>query len=222
MEKEEFLKLLPKLIREDNEVKGAILTALSGVVATKEDVTRIIEHSDKRFEAVQDQMDKRFDAMQDQMDKRFEAIITQMNKGFEDARQDREKLHVQIATVSSRGGEEFQDTVLNLLKDKLIQESIPISDIKRETIVDREGNIFYKDYNTDIDLLIKNEQIILIEIKFKADNRDVYVLIKKGDLYNLLNEKKYDQLMLVCLEINKTNFEQAIKQGIKVITGKII
>jgi len=42
MEKEEFLKLLPKLIVEDNEVKGAIVTALSGVMATKSDIERII------------------------------------------------------------------------------------------------------------------------------------------------------------------------------------
>ena len=49
MEKEEFLKLLPKLIREDDEVKGAIITALSGVVATKDDIAKIIKHSDRRF-----------------------------------------------------------------------------------------------------------------------------------------------------------------------------
>jgi len=34
------LKLLPKLIREDDEIKGAIITALSGVVATKEDIKK--------------------------------------------------------------------------------------------------------------------------------------------------------------------------------------
>ena len=70
MEKEEFLKILPKLIQEDNQVKGAIITALSGIVATKEDIKQVIEEFDKRFEA----MDKRFEAMQIQMDKRFERV----------------------------------------------------------------------------------------------------------------------------------------------------
>ena len=81
MEKDEFLKLLPKLIREDDEIKGAIITALSGVVSTKDDIARIIEHSDRRFEAMQEQMDKRFEAM----DRRFVTLIEQMNKGFEEA-----------------------------------------------------------------------------------------------------------------------------------------
>ncbi len=60
MDKEEFLKLLPKLIREDDEVKGAIITALSGVVATREDIKDLIQRMDKRFEAMQKQMDERF------------------------------------------------------------------------------------------------------------------------------------------------------------------
>ncbi len=61
MEKEEFLRLLPRLIREDDEVKGAIVSALSSVMATKNDIEKVIEHSDKRFEAMQKQMDDRFE-----------------------------------------------------------------------------------------------------------------------------------------------------------------
>ena len=90
MEKEDFLHLLPKLIREDDEVKGAIITALSSIMATKIDIEKIIEHSDKRFEAMQkdmdkhfEAMDKRFEAMQKDMDKRFEAMQKDMDKRFE-------------------------------------------------------------------------------------------------------------------------------------------
>lgn len=72
MEKEDFLKLLPKLIVEDNEVKGAIITALSGVMATKHDIERIIEHSDKRFEKI----DKRFEKMDERIEKLQEILIS--------------------------------------------------------------------------------------------------------------------------------------------------
>ncbi|TFF95063.1 MAG: hypothetical protein EU544_03550 [Promethearchaeota archaeon] len=83
MEKEEFLRLLPKLIREDDEVKGAIITALSGVVATKDDIQRVIEHSDKRFEALQQETDKRFKAFQEELDKRFEIVDERISKNQE-------------------------------------------------------------------------------------------------------------------------------------------
>ncbi|KKL09765.1 hypothetical protein LCGC14_2562610, partial [marine sediment metagenome] len=74
-----FLKLLPKLIVEDNEVKGAIITALSGVMATKHDIERIIEHSDKRFEKIDkrfEKMDKRFEKMDERIVKLQEILIS--------------------------------------------------------------------------------------------------------------------------------------------------
>ncbi len=77
---DELLKILPKLIRENDTIKGAILSALSGIVATHEDIQELITQMDKRFEA-QDRhfeaIDKRFEAQDrrfEAIDKRFEAI----------------------------------------------------------------------------------------------------------------------------------------------------
>lgn len=72
MEKEDFLKLLPKLIVEDNEVKGAIITALSGIMATKHDIERVIEHSDKRFEKI----DEKFEKIDERIEKVQEILIS--------------------------------------------------------------------------------------------------------------------------------------------------
>jgi len=97
IDKNELLKLLPKLIREDDEIKGAIITALSGVVTTKEDIERIIENSNRRFEA----MDKRFEAM----DKRFET----MDKRFADARNHREEIERSMIVIRETIGEMLQN-----------------------------------------------------------------------------------------------------------------
>jgi hypothetical protein len=293
---DELLKILPKLIRENDTVKGAIISALSGVVATHEDIvelTRTIdkkfESMDKRFEAIQQQMDKRFESMDkrfESMDKRFEAIqqqmerrtelvdkrfeaiqqqmerrtelvderfeamqqqmerrtelvderfeamqkqmndrfqdvITQMNRGFEEARKDREKLEVTILSISSRSGKKLEDLILNLLSDKLIQENIDRSNISREKLVDLNGNIFLEDYRTDIDVVVQDGKTLLMEVKSTADNRDIFHLLKKGELFQQQFDKEYDGLILACLEINRTNFELAIKHGINVIAGEI-
>jgi hypothetical protein len=271
---DELLKILPKLIRENDTVKGAIISALSGVVATHEDIvelTRTIdkkfESMDKRFEAIQQQMDKRFESMdkrfesmdkrfesmdkrfeaiqqqmerrtklvdkrfesmdkrfeaiQQQMDNRFQDVITQMNRGFEEARKDREKLEVTILSISSRSGKKLEDLILNLLSDKLIQENIDRSNISREKLVDLNGNIFLQDYRTDIDVVVQDGKTLLMEVKSTADNRDIFHLLKKGELFKQQFDKEYDGLILACLEINRTNFELAIKHGINVIAGEV-
>jgi uncharacterized membrane-anchored protein YhcB (DUF1043 family) len=76
---DELLKILPQLIRENDAVKGAIITALSGVVATHEDIRAVIEEMDRRFETMQADMGQHFEAV----DRRFEVMQADMGQHFE-------------------------------------------------------------------------------------------------------------------------------------------
>ena len=195
IDKNELLKLLPKLIREDDEIKGAIITALSGVVATKDDIARMIDHSNRRFEAVDkrfEAMDKRFEELIKQMNerteivgKRFEDLINEMNTGFENAREDRRigflkieksitEIKAAVGSIGDRSGKALEDTIIELLNDKLIQENIQASKIHKEIISDKEGIVFTKHYSSDIDVLIEDGKIILIDIKYHTDNNKIF------------------------------------------------
>jgi hypothetical protein len=108
---DELLKILPKLIRENDTVKGAIISALSGVVATHEDIVELNKAMDKRFEAMQktmdqrfEAMDKRFEAMQKTMDERFEAMQKTMDKRFEAMDKRFETIEVDISELKNMVG----------------------------------------------------------------------------------------------------------------------
>lgn len=195
MEKEEFLKLLPKLIREDDEVKGAIITALSGVVATKDDIAKIIEHSDRRFE----------EATNERKDLRLKIS----------------EVSVAIGSLGDRSGKVLEDTIIEILNDELIKENIPASRIQKELMVDKEGIVFPKDFSTDIDVLIEDHKTILIEVKYRIDNYDIFTFLKLAELYER-TRKAFDQLLILTLEIKRLHLNYANKQGIKVISGKVI
>ncbi len=79
IDKDELRKILPQLIREDDAIRGAIIAALSGVIATRDDIKDLIGEMDKRF----GEMDKRFEAMQKQMDQRFTTLQEHIDKRFE-------------------------------------------------------------------------------------------------------------------------------------------
>ncbi|GAG22003.1 unnamed protein product [marine sediment metagenome] len=209
MEKEEFLKLLPKLIREDDEVKGAILTALSGVVATKEDIAKIIEHSDKRFEV----MNKRFEAM----DKRFEEATYERKEISKKV----SEISVAIGSLGDRSGKILEDTIIEILNDELIKENIPVSKIQKELMVDEEGIVFTKNFSNDIDVLIEDGKTILIEVKYRIDNYEIFSFLKVAELY-VHTRKPFDQLLIITLEIKRLHLNYANQQGIKVIAGKVI
>jgi len=276
MEKEDFLKLLPKLILEDNEVKGAIITTLSGVVATKDDIKQLIEHSnkrfealqeqmdkrfeqmdkrfeqmdkrfeaiqeqmdkrfeaiqeqmdkrfeqmDKRFEAIQEQMDKRFEAMQEQMDKRFEAMQEQMDKRFEAQNKDIKYIKAAVGSLGRRSGKALENTILELLNDKLIKENINTSEITREYLYDKEGIVFWRGYESGIDIIMQNGKIILIEIKYHATKNKIEKFVRNSKLYAHQFNKSFDELVMICLEVKSSVLRVAKQFGVKIISGSII
>ena len=209
MEKEEFLRLLPKLILEDNDVKGAIITALSGVVTTKDDIARIIEHSDRRFEDI----NKRFEVMQQQMDKRFEALQIQIDTSYKELRSE-------IRSFGSRSGKSLEASVLKLLQEQHKLSGLEITKIERRDLIDADGLVFVKGYATDVDVLMEDGKIILIDIKFKADNRDLHHFFDVARLFEKLY-KKPDELWVLSLEITPKTLAIATKYPFKMIYGKI-
>jgi len=209
IDKNELLKQLPRLIREDDEIKGAIISALSGVVTTKDDIKSVIELLDKRFEA----MDKRFEALQKQINERFEAVQIQINTDYKELRS-------AIDNLGGRVGRGAETMVLKLLKQYNKIKDVEISQLEQKELIDEGGIIFTKGYRTDVDILMDNGKTILIEIKFKADNRDIYHFVQVGKLYEHLYTKP-DELWLLTFEISPKNFEVAAQFPVKLIYGRI-
>ncbi len=245
----DLIKIIEKTVEQkiEKQIETVQIAVLRKEFLTREEFLEAMNRMDKRFESMQKQMNERFESMQKQMnerfeaadkrfesmqkqmnerfeaaDKRFEALINEVTKGFEEARKDRMELRAFLSTVSSSRGIQLEKAVLELLKDKLIQEAIPVSAIKKEYLYDKEGTLFYENYSTDIDVVIQDGKTVLIEVKSGADNRDVNDLLKKASLFKVQFNKNYDLLMLFCLEINQRNLEDAIRQGIRVIAGQII
>ena len=115
----------------------------------------------------------------------------------------------------------MEDTIIEILNDELIRENIQASRIHKELMVDEEGIVFPKNFSTDIDVLIENDKTILIEVKYRIDNYDIFTFLKLAELYER-TRKAFDQLLIITLEIKRLHLNYANKQGLKVIAGKVI
>jgi hypothetical protein len=253
---DQLIKILPQLIRENDTVKGAIISALSGVVATKDDIKELIQAMDKRFEAMDkrfeamekrfEAMDKRFEANQQETNKRFEAMdkrfeanqqetnkrFEAMEKRFEANQQETNKrfesvehgileLKAAVGSLGLRSGINLQDVILKLMQNQLAQYQIPYTSIQREFIQDTKGDFFFPGFSTDIDIVVKNEEVDLFEIKYQANNYDIFHFWKVAQLYESLHHRKPANLFLVVLEISKENVAQMQTLPITIIAGKI-
>jgi hypothetical protein len=145
------------------------------------------------------------------MDKRFEGLVEAMDRGFM-------TLKVAIDSIGQRSGIRLEKTILKLLQKTLENRDIDINKIEWIEMIDENGQVFSKNYRTDIDVLIKNGFHFLIEVKYKADNRDVLHFLKVSELYT----KKYqrpNKLLLISLEIDPRTQVYAENENIEVITG---
>ncbi len=236
-EEKHIMRILPFLLKKDNQFRTELYSVLMETFATKEDLARILEEirisreeankrfeaMDKRFEAMQEQMDKRFDAMQKQMDKRFEAMQEQMDKRFEavDRRFEEQtkalnRLGMSIRTIGSRWGIETEVTIRNTLRELLLK-NLKVAGIDEYKIKDKEGRIGAPNADIQIDCVIRNGKHLLIEIKSSADEAHVDRFYKIGELY-AEKEGITPELLFVAV-IMKEKGEIRCKQlGIQLIT----
>ncbi|MHA1672418.1 MAG: hypothetical protein ACTSYI_02215 [Promethearchaeota archaeon] len=161
-----LIKILPKLIRENDQVKGAILTALTGVVATRDDIKDLIKEMDKRFET----MDKRFETMHKEMDKRFEA----MDKRFEIMQKEMNSqfTHVfqRLDEISIGADVSFELFCKNMIKFLLKAENIELPYIESgRHFQDLDRSVFQDTTDIEIDLFCPNPPVIG-EVTYKLTN----------------------------------------------------
>src|SRR5271157_1828106 len=114
---DKLVEILPTLIRENDTIKGAIITALTGVVATHDDIKELIREMDVRFE----EENKRFEAI----DRRFDANQTEIASMHSDIK----RVSLNLDTLSGRSGDDVEAMVRDLIADILIENKIDVSEI---------------------------------------------------------------------------------------------
>jgi hypothetical protein len=217
---EELKRLLPKLIRENDAIKGAIIGALSGVVATHEDIKETNRNMNTRFEALQKEMGDRFEALQKEMDnrfvalqkemddrftkmdERFEKINLRMEKGFAELGEAIKILNISINRIESKEGRLIEKVILDILKEAFILEDINPKNIQKVSIEDESGEIFFPGYQTDVDIVARNGNIYIFEIKATVDHHDIAHFLQNTKLYEHVTGKKITKAYIVALRMN--------------------
>jgi len=158
--------------------------------------------------------------VQAQMDKRFEAVHAE-TLGLQ---MDVKRIALDLSTLSGRSGDDLEAMVRDLMADMLVKHKIDVSNVKKVQLVDLEGKVFAPGYVTEIDVVAFNGEIHLYEIKFRADQRDAYHFMQVARLYELVNGRKVNRLVMLVLEISNATLRAIARFPVEidVIAGSII
>ncbi|MEW5766978.1 MAG: DUF3782 domain-containing protein [bacterium] len=198
-EERHILEMLPLLLKKDAQFRREVSVVLSETLATKDELRQVLEEirisreetnrrfeeMDRRFEAMQAQMDRRFEAMErrfEEMDRRFESLVQEMHRGFELQSKEIKDLGIKVDTVGARWGILAESTIRNTLKELLLK-NLKVTEVKEWKVQDRDGFVFGYPQEIQGDILVKDEEDYLVEIKSSAGSGDATILHRKGKLY---------------------------------------
>ncbi|HME56459.1 MAG TPA: hypothetical protein VKM55_29940 [Candidatus Lokiarchaeia archaeon] len=177
---DELVKILPKLVRENDTVKGAILTALTGVVATRDDIRDLIREMDERFNAVQQQMDERFKAAQQQMDDKFNGVQSQLKTISES-----------LSDLKRSFGAPFEQFARNVVSRILEGEGYPAVKLDKVKLTDENGDVFPSTKEVEIDGISDDPPVIVEITSVLRDVKKVDDFLKKKAFIERMRGMEY-------------------------------
>ena len=228
MEVEELKTKILKMLREDEEFRYAV----AGILGLEEIIRRLEKH-DEKFNEILERLDrheeelkklredmnrlredmilgfKRHDEILERHEREIIKLREDMNKGFQ-------LLSRHIDALGARWGimseEAFREGLRGLLERELGFK------IEKWTIYDQSGKVYGYPSVIDIDIILKDEKTILVEVSSHIKKSDIIIFKKKAELYEEKTGRKPDKLLIVTPYIDEEALKASEKMEIEVYT----
>jgi len=205
-----------RLLREDEEFRYAV----AGLIGLEEILKRIDTLTEEQtriweeIKALREEQTKMWHEIQElrkEQTKMWEEIKTlrkDMNEGFR-------LLRRHIDALGARWGLLAEEAFREGLKG--LVERVLGGKVEKWSHYDKEGVVFGHPSTVDVDLIVKDREHILVEVKSSVSRGDVYELWRIGKLYERVEGIK-PKLVVVSPYIEDTAKKTAEKLGIETYT----
>ncbi len=161
------------------------------------------DENNKRWE----EHDLRWDEMQRKSDERFEFLVGEIKAIHR-------KHEGSIGALGARWGIAAESSFRSALKDILEQQfGVQVLNI---TEYDDEGEVFGHPDQVELDIIIKNGDLIICEIKSSISRSEMYTFYKKAQFYEKHHQRKATRLIVISPMVEQRALAVAQKFGITV------
>ena len=243
-EERHILKALPALLKRDAWFRKEVSVILSETLATKDDLRQTIDAMDRKTEAMDRrtesllcEMRKGFESqskatkdLEAKVNKGFESqskatkdlgvkvedLEAKVDKGFESQSKATKELGIKVDTVGARWGIFAESTIRNTLRELLLKD-FKVKEVKEWKAQDKDGFVFGYPQEIQVDLLLKNKEDYVVEIKSSAGSGDVTLLHRKAMLYTQITGIP-PKMIFVAVNMNKEGRKSCQELNIELIT----
>ncbi|RLG44150.1 MAG: hypothetical protein DRN78_00510 [Thermoproteota archaeon] len=229
--REEKERLL-KTIEEDREFRYALMGLLGfkeildritkleeRFTKLEERFTRLEEEFEKlaerqqKLEERQQRLEERFirlEERQQKLEEQYQELVKRMTKVEERL----EKLDRTIIAIAHRFGILTEASFREAMK-YVVEETLGVAKVERWVYRDEEGIVYGYPAIIEVDIVVKDEEHILVEVKSRVSRSDVSELYRIGKLYEKVHGIK-PKLLIIGGFIDTIAYEAAAKLGIEI------
>ncbi|OQX25960.1 MAG: hypothetical protein BWK80_12855 [Desulfobacteraceae bacterium IS3] len=212
--RDDLLKELTAILEENSEIQKTIVRISQKKFADKEqtedrfdrmlkELKKDREENSRKWE----ENNKKLDEMMRKSDERFAAMLQEIK----DIRSRQES---SVGALGARWGiaaeSSFRSALKGILEDRFDVQVVNVTEY------DKEGSVFGHPDQVEIDVIIKNGEIIVCEIKSSMSRSDMYTFHRKVQFYEKQHGCKVTTVMVISPMVDKKAVSVAEKLGIVV------
>ena len=166
-----------RLLKEDEDFRIMLIGTLASAFATREETNAIL----REIRNLRTDFNKRMEEMREDFNRRMEAFERRMEEMREDFNRRMEMFDTKLSALGARWGLINEASVRQALKG--ILERFFKAKVERWEVYDEKGLVYGHPSMIDVDVLIRDSEHILIEIKSHVRKGDVAELLRISQLY---------------------------------------
>jgi len=206
---------LDTIISELKKLREDFLTFVNIQEKRWEENIKRWEENNRRWEETY----KRFESLENELKKLREEtnkLREDFNKLYESVMRRMDSFERRLQALGARWGIESEEAFRNAMKG-VIEELLGVAKVEKWVYFDEKGEVLGYPSRIEVDITIKDNIHILIEIKSSASDADISKLWRMGKLYEKVTGVK-PKLIMVTSFIDENGIETAKILGVEVHT----
>ena len=176
----------------------------------KEESERKWEKSERKWQELKEESERKWRELKQESDQRWETLLKEIHRV--DKRIDRT-----IGALGARWGINSEKAFREAIEAVLSE----LTDLKVENYLsyDEKGEVFGHPDQIELDVVIKNGEVWVIEIKSSMSKADMYIFDRKVKFFEKQQGKKVNRKLVISPMIEPKAYEVAKKLGIEAYTA---
>ncbi len=175
------------------------------------------EENQRQLQAMREESERKWEENQrrwEEYERRWQENQEIIQKLIERDEKIERRIETTIGAIGARWGASSEATFRNALK-AILEESFGVK-VERVEYFDEKGEVYGHPDQIEMDVIIRNGQVLVCEIKSSVSRSDVYTFGRKVRFYEKQVQRTVDRMLLISPMINKEDKELAQKFGMEV------